>query len=127
MTLLELFQQAFNNTSCFDKFKEALTLDNLQINTVGSGLEISFVKENKLETLLVQPQQIQVGPTHRRTKMGVQHVKGHKRATPQPNIEDLIQAQESDTALVEQINTAIQEYIECCLESIDRKKITLTE
>ena len=50
---------------------------------------------------------------------------GYTRSTSKTDTEDLIKAQESDTEIDNKTSIAFQEFIECCLESIDGKSITI--
>ena len=125
MTLTEILKQAFSNNSCVEKFKLSLELDDIQVSASEEEVKIVFVKADKLETLLLKPQQVRVGPKHRRTKTGVQHVTGYTRSASQPDTEELIQAQESDADMDNKTEVAFQEFIECCLESIDWQSVTI--
>jgi hypothetical protein len=125
MNLKDKLQQAFSNDTCIKKFKESLGLDDIQVKSESDGVKIVFVKEDKLETLLVKPQRVQVGPKQRRTQTGIQHVAGYIRSTSKTDTEDLIKAQESDTDIEKKTSMAFQEFIECCLESIDGQSITI--
>jgi len=125
MNLKDTLQQAFSNTTCVKKLKESLGLDDIQVKSESDGVKIVFVKEDKLETLLLKPQRVQVGPKQRRTQTGIQHVSGYTRSTSKTDTEDLIKAQESDTEIDNKTSIAFQEFIECCLESIDGQSITI--
>ena len=125
MNLKDTLQQAFSNNTCVEKFKESLSLEDIQVSVSADSVEIVFVKENKLETLLLKPQKVRVGSKQRRTQTGIQHVAGYTRSTSKTDTEDLIKAQESNTELEEKTNVAFQEFIECCLESINRQSITI--
>jgi len=125
MNLKDTLQQAFSNDTCVEKFKESLGLDDIQVKNESDGVTIVFVKEDKLETLLLKPQRVQVGAKQRRTQTGVQHVAGYTRSTSKTDTEDLIKAQESDTEIDDKTSLAFQEFIECCLESVDGKSITI--
>ena len=125
MNLKDILQQAFSNDTCIKKFKESLGLDDIRVESESDGVKIVFVKEDKLETLLLKPQKVQVSAKQRRTQTGIQHVSGYTRSTSKTDTEDLIKAQESDTEIDDKTGIAFQEFIECCLESIDGKSITI--
>ncbi len=125
MTLTEILQEAFNNSACLEKLQESLGIKDLEVNASSESISITFERENKLESLLLKPLLEQVGATQRRTQTGVQHVAGYTRENTKPNIEDLIKAEESDSDIEEKTDEAFQAFIECCLESIDGKSITI--
>ena len=125
MNLANTLKQAFSNDTCIKKLKESLELDDIQVDASADGVKIVFEKEGKLDTLLLKPLLEHVGAKQRRTQTGVQHVAGYTRENPKPNIEDLIKAEGSDSDMDEKTDIAFQEFIECCLESIDGQSITI--
>jgi len=125
MNLANTLKQAFSNDTCIKTLKESLGLDDIQVDASADGVKIVFEKEGKLDTLLLKPLLEHVGPKQRRTQTGVQHVAGYTRENSKPEIEDLIKAEESDSDIDNKTDIAFQEFIECCLESIDGKSITI--
>ena len=125
MNLIDTLQQAFSNETCIKKLKESLELDDIQVDASADGVKIVFEQAGKLDTLLLKPLLEHVGPKQRRTQTGVQHVSGYTRENPKPDIEALIKAEESDSDVDEKTDAAFQEFIECCLESVDGKSITI--
>lgn len=125
MNLKDTLQQAFSNNTCVEQLKESLGVDDIQVMNESDGVKIVFVKEDKLETLLLKPQRVQVGAKQRRTQTGIQHVAGYTRSTSKTDTEGLIKAQESDTEIDDKTSIAFQKFIECCLLSIDKQSITI--
>ena len=125
MNLADTLKQAFSNDTCIKKLKESLELDDIQVDASADGVKIAFEKEGKLDTLLLKPLLEHVGAKQRRTQTGVQHVAGYTRSTSKTDTEDLIKAQESNVDIDNKTDIAFQEFIECCLKSIDGQSITI--
>ena len=115
---------AFMNPGQLASLQQALGVEDIQVTSSGNKITLTFTAPDKLETLLTKPKQVQVAPTRRRTKRGVQQVSGYVRESAPTSLEDMVKAQEDDEKLEKQAGLAFPEFIEGCLGAINGQRIS---
>ena len=92
---------------------EQLKVDTISVQIMHDGIRLSFTGEpKKLDTLMSQPNEVQVGNKQRKTKNGISNVRGYRQKKPKASLDQLVTANEADETNSQKTDDCISEWVD---------------